>query len=222
MLLRRILSGMKAAVSNRINCLRLLGAFALVLHLPQVLGGAERFVFDVEASDLEVFVPRAGLLSALGHDHTIQVTEFDGFVFIEEERPAGTELELRVPVGAMEVADPDVKESTRTKIDREMRGSEVLWESVHPEISFRATEIRPGDNETWEIAGDLTVRGLSRPVTFTANVSQTGTGAILATGKVRLRPEIFDIEPISALGGAVRTAREIELRFRIVGQREEK
>jgi polyisoprenoid-binding protein YceI len=50
--------------------------------------------------------------------------------------------------------------------DGHLRSNDFFGSEDHPTISFRSTGIRPGDGETaWKVDGELTIRGITRPVT---------------------------------------------------------
>jgi polyisoprenoid-binding protein YceI len=57
----------------------------------------------------------------------------------------------------------DTQDETR---DAHMRSNDFFGVEEHPTISFRSTAVRPGDGENeWKVDGDLTVRGVTRPIT---------------------------------------------------------
>lgn len=72
-----------------------------------------------------------------------------------------------------------------------MKGEKVLHTVAHPTLTFRSTRIR-GDINGAEVNGDLTIRGITRPVTLQAQLfRQRGTEAgernalsILLTGQI--------------------------------------
>ncbi|MXQ08701.1 hypothetical protein GQ651_12665 [Alphaproteobacteria bacterium GH1-50] len=72
-----------------------------------------------------------------------------------------------------------------------MKSRKVLWADRFPEITFESTAIRPDDDGA-EVDGLLTVRGITRPVTFRAQLyRQKGTQpgdrrrlAIVVTGSL--------------------------------------
>lgn len=73
-----------------------------------------------------------------------------------------------------------------------MKGPKVLDAASFPEMSFRSTAIRR-DGDGAQVDGDLTIRGVTRPVTLQANIfRQKGTEAgdlsqltVQLTGSVR-------------------------------------
>jgi polyisoprenoid-binding protein YceI len=184
------------------------------------LRAADRFAFSPNESSLTVYVPRAGLLSVLGHDHTIKVGHFDGTLEMDRDNPETAQIRLTILAGSLAVADEDVSEETRSKIETEMRGDDVLQQEAHPEIFFESMEVIATAPGEWEVRGALTVRGVTRPVKVPAKVAFLSGGRFEATGLVKVKPEIFGIKPVRALGGAIRTASTIEIRFDVSGSRE--
>jgi polyisoprenoid-binding protein YceI len=51
-------------------------------------------------------------------------------------------------------------------------GREFFDAEHHPEISFRSTTVRPADDGRVEIGGELTIRGVTRPVTATGRYAR--------------------------------------------------
>ena len=51
--------------------------------------------------------------------------------------------------------------------DAHVRGEDFLNAEQHPELTFVAEDIKP-TGETFDITGELTIRGVSKPVTFEA------------------------------------------------------
>jgi polyisoprenoid-binding protein YceI len=74
------------------------------------------------------------------------------------ERPADSTLEIEIDANSI-----DTKDETR---DAHMRSDDFFGVEDHPTISFRSTAVRPGKGENeWEVDGDLTIKGNTRPVT---------------------------------------------------------
>ena len=74
------------------------------------------------------------------------------------EVPEDSALEIEIDTTTVDTGDP-----TR---DGHLRSNDFFGTEDHPTISFRSTGIRSGDGETaWKVEGDLTIRGVTRPVT---------------------------------------------------------
>jgi len=65
----------------------------------------------------------------------------------------------------LDAASIDTREDKR---DDHLRSAEFLDVDNHPTIEFRSTGVEVIDDERLRVAGDLTVRGVTRPVTLDA------------------------------------------------------
>ena len=74
------------------------------------------------------------------------------------ERPEDSTLEVEIDASSI-----DTQDETR---DAHMRSNDFFGVEEHPTISFRSTAVRPAEGEShWEVDGDLTIKGNTRPVT---------------------------------------------------------
>jgi len=75
----------------------------------------------------------------------------------------------------LDAASLDTKHAKR---DKHLHGPDFFDAENHPEITFavRGAELRDGD--TVQVTGQLTVRGISRPVTFTAHLTKANADAV--------------------------------------------
>jgi polyisoprenoid-binding protein YceI len=74
--------------------------------------------------------------------------------------------------GWVDVASLDTQESQR---DDHLRSPDFFHAERHPQIEFTSTEIHPIEDETFEIVGELTLRGVTREVVLTAEIQGTET-----------------------------------------------
>ncbi|MER5596946.1 YceI family protein [Streptomyces sp. NPDC002265] len=76
----------------------------------------------------------------------------------------------------LDVASLDTKNAKR---DTHLRSADLFDADNHPEITFVARHVeRGGDGDTVEVSGQLTVRGISRPLSFPARVTAADAGAL--------------------------------------------
>ena len=74
------------------------------------------------------------------------------------DRPQDSTLEVEIDTSSI-----DTQDQTR---DAHLRSNDFFGVENHPTISFRSTAVRPGEGENrWQVDGDLTIRGTTRPVT---------------------------------------------------------
>ncbi len=91
-------------------------------------------------------------------------TKFDAKIVTAED-PSASSVEATV-----EMASVDTGDATR---DEHLRTSDFFDVANHPTMTFRATRITGADDE-YEVTGDLTIRGVTRPVTFELEVGGVG------------------------------------------------
>jgi len=92
--------------------------------------------------------------------------------------------------GAITVAARSV-DTKNKKRDEHLRSADFFDVANHPDITFTVDGIRP-DNGAVKVAGSLTVRGRTRPVSFDAQVS-SADGEVRLDGQVQVNRADFGL-----------------------------
>ena len=179
---------------------------SLLLILACHLAAAQAVSVDTGRSNLTVHVEKSGLFSAFAHNHTIQAPIASGQVDVEKRSAT-----LSFNAKEMKVLDEGVKDSERAEIDQTMKSDKVLDIARFPEIRFVSTNIVPQDGGRYQVRGNLTLHGVTRPVELPIAVSNGRY-----TGSVKLKQTDFGIAPVSIAGGTVKVKDVIEIVFEIV------
>ena len=166
--------------------------------------GQQRTI-ETGRSVITVHVAKAGVFSALGHDHTISAPIAEGTVDTAERKVA-----LRMNAAALRVIDTEASEKDRAEIQSTMLGPEVLDVQRHPEIVFRSTEIEKTGEGSWGVRGNLTLHGQTQPVRV--ELHENG-GRYLGTSQVKQTD--FGITPVKVAGGTIRVKDEVRIQFEI-------
>ncbi|MEM9063753.1 MAG: YceI family protein [Pseudomonadota bacterium] len=58
--------------------------------------------------------------------------------------------------------------------DNHIRGKDFFDVENHPSITFATTSVTPTGSESADVTGDLTIRGVTKPVTFQATLNKLG------------------------------------------------
>ena len=128
----------------------------------------------------------------------------------------GADLSRSTVVLTIEAASIDTGNEQR---DGHLRSNDFLAMDQFPQITFTSTAVRPTGPEALEITGDLTVRGVTRPVTvpFTfegAAVDPFGNARIGFEGATTISRQDFGITwnaPLEA--GGVLVSDKVTLQF---------
>ena len=119
-------------------------------------------------------------------------------------------VQLRVDARKMKVEDKDVSDSDRAEIQQTMLGPKVLDSEQFPEISFRSSQVTKLGQDRWQVQGEVSLHGHTRPVTIAVSHEN---GAY--RGSTELKQKDFGITPVSAGGGSVKTKNELRIDYEI-------
>jgi polyisoprenoid-binding protein YceI len=173
-----------------------------------------RYVIDADQSRLTVHAFVRGLLSAFGHSPTLVVRGLAGEVEFDQAAPGATSLRLSFSADSLAVID-NISDTDRREIERKTR-EEVLEAARYPEIVFQSVNVSPQrtgeDRYRVRLSGQLSLHGVTRTQTIEADVLLT-QNCLRARGKSTLRQSDYRIEPVTALGGAIKLKDELELSF---------
>src|SRR5438309_1822615 len=169
-----------------------IGRAVLTLGAGAVLCAQSRSI-DTKKSAMTVHVFKAGVFSALGHDHEIAAPIAGG-----KADTAARQVELRVDARALRVEDAKASDKDRGDIQKTMLGPEVLDVERHPEIVFRSTAVEPAGSGSWTVRGTLTLHGETRPVTVEVHEKEGHY-----VGSALLKQTEFGIQPVRIAGGTV-------------------
>jgi polyisoprenoid-binding protein YceI len=78
----------------------------------------------------------------------------------------------------IDVASIDTREEQR---DGHLRSPDFFHAEQHPAITFKSTKVIPGHGDHFQVEGNLTIRGTTRPVTLDVERGGTGTNPWGAT-----------------------------------------
>ena len=119
-------------------------------HEGQTIPAPGTYVIDTSHSSVEFVGRHLGLAKVRG-----RFTKFAGNIQIAEI-PEESSVEVDIDVASVESADE--------RRDEHLRSPDFFHVDEHPSMVFKSTSVTPTDEGTWDVAGDLTIRGVTRPV----------------------------------------------------------
>jgi polyisoprenoid-binding protein YceI len=139
--------------------LLLISLSCLVIASP---GRAETYKFDPTHSKI-AFQLRHILGTARGEFH-----KFTGTIDFDREHP-----ERSTVTATIRVASIDTKIAKR---DQHLRSADFFDEAKFPEITFRSRGVKRTGADSGDISGDLTMHGVTRPITLHVKLASPITG----------------------------------------------
>ena len=139
--------------------------------------------------------------------------EFEGTAVLDGANPANSHAEVTIKAASI-----DTRNAQR---DEHLRSNDFLAMQENPEITFTSTGARQVDDTTFELTGDLTIRGVTKPVTipFTfEGAAKDPFGNLRAgfEGSVAINRKDWGVTWNAALeGGGVLVSDRVTLEFEI-------
>jgi polyisoprenoid-binding protein YceI len=83
--------------------------------------------------------------------------QFEGTGYLDADDPSKSHLELTIKAASIDTRNPDR--------DAHLRGNDFFSMDEYPDITFRSTSVSRPDGNTFRVTGDLTIKGVTKPVT---------------------------------------------------------
>jgi len=138
--------------------------------------------------------------------------DFEGTARIDTADPAASSVSVKINASSIDTGNADR--------DAHLRSGDFLEDEANPQITFVSTKVER-DGEDWAVTGDLTIKGISKPVTvvFEHSGSATdpwGNTRVGFEGVATVNRKDWDISWNAALeSGGVLVSDKIKLEFDI-------
>jgi len=116
----------------------------------QILPATGTWNIDASHSEVGFSVRHLGISKTRG-----RFGAFTGTLKIDAENPSNSSVEVEI-----DAASIDTKDAGR---DEHLRSADFFDVEQFPTLTFRSTAVR-GEGSDWVVEGDLTIRGVTRPV----------------------------------------------------------
>jgi polyisoprenoid-binding protein YceI len=199
----------------------LFGYLSVISLAANAQANTRTYTISAGESNLWVFVGKAGLFSAFGHDHEIGIKSFSGRIDVPQVGASGGSLGIEIETKSFVVLDKEASEKDRAKIFDAMH-KEVIESEKFQKITFRSvsvSDLKPTGEGSYSLVlnGDLTLHGVTKRIALPATVTITPE-QLRAVGKYTLKQTDYGIRVYSAGGGTVKVKNEVVVNFNIVAK----
>lgn len=121
----------------------------------------QRLVLDAAHTQVAFSANRFGFNHVLGRFDTIS-----GEIVLDQTFPERSSVNATIQVASLSSGHP-VR-------DEHLKGATWLNAAEFPTMTFRSTRVRQTSDNTAEVIGDMTIRGVTHPVTLNVTLNRTG------------------------------------------------
>ena len=139
--------------------------------------------------------------------------EFEGSFHIDGENPANSSGTVKIQAKSINTRN--------AQRDEHLRSNDFLAMDEHPEITFSSTAVKPTGDGEFVVSGDLTIRGVTKPVDVTfeytgAATDPFGNQRVGLEGSVVINRKDFGVSWNAALeGGGVLVSEKVTLELEV-------
>jgi polyisoprenoid-binding protein YceI len=139
--------------------------------------------------------------------------EFEGDGYFDAENPERSQLRLTIKADSIDTRNADR--------DAHLRSNDFFDMENYPEIAFISTSVEQVDHDTYRVAGDLTIKGVTKPVRvdfeYTGSaVDPFGNQRIGFEGRTTVNRKDWGVNWNAALeAGGVLVSEKVTLEFEV-------
>lgn len=137
----------------------LLGWLAACCWLPA--SAADQYAFDKVHTQILFFVNHLGFSRSVGEFHDYE----GGFVFDPEDWTAGS-VDVTIRTASIDLDDEEW--------DKHLRSPDFFRVEEFPDMRFKSTKVEPVSAQDAKVHGELTLLGVTRPVTLDVHFNKAG------------------------------------------------
>ena len=130
-------------------------AFALAFSAASARAEKETFVIDNNHTEIGFkvrhFVSKVG-----GH-----FGKFDGTIVLDRTKPEESSVAIKIAAASVDTGNP--------AREKHLNSPDFFDTAKFPEISFKSTKVAAKGKDTFDVTGDLTMLGVTKPVTLTVD-----------------------------------------------------
>lgn len=126
--------------------------------VPVAHSATENYAIDPAHSTVSFKVKHLMISTVTG-----SFSDFEGTGTFDPDNPAAASIEVTVQAASIN--------TNNKKRDGHLRDEDFFHVEKFPTLSFKSTEIKKNAEGTYDITGDFTLRGVTKPISFTAAIT---------------------------------------------------
>lgn len=136
-----------------------------------------------------------------------------GTITVDNEHGGNSSVEVEIAAASIDTHD--------AKRDEHLKAADFFDVETYPTITFKSTEVEPAGDSNLKVTGDLTIRGVTRPVVLDAEFNGQGTnpwgqGVISYSAHTKINRKDFGLNWNAALeSGGVLVGDEVKITIEI-------
>ena len=97
---------------------------------------------------------------------TANLGQVEGTLVYDEKDPSKATVEATLPLSGLDSFVP--------KLDEHLKSADFLDAAKYPNVTFKSTKVTPAGKGKLKVVGDLTVHGVTKPVTLDVTLNKIG------------------------------------------------
>ena len=97
---------------------------------------------------------------------TANLNQVDGTLVYDEAAPTKATVDVTLPLSGLDTFVP--------KLDEHLKSADFLDAAKYPTVTFKSTKVTSAGKDKLKVTGDLTVHGVTKPVTLDVTVNKVG------------------------------------------------
>jgi polyisoprenoid-binding protein YceI len=140
---------------------RFLAAAALALATTVAFAAPLTYKIDANHTDVVASWSHFGFSNPIAHFGKV-----DGFITYDPAKVGDSKVEVTIPLSGLNSHVPD--------FDDHLRSDDFFDAANHPNITFKSTSVKSAGKDKLTVAGDLTIKGITKPVTLAVTINKLG------------------------------------------------
>ncbi len=135
---------------------------------------AETIAWDVPSGEYRLEKTHAYITFSYSHlgfsNPHVGFERFDATLMADAQAPENSRIEVSIEAASIS--------SRVAEFDEHLNDEEFFDTEKHPEITFTSTQVKSTGEDTFDVTGDLTIKGVTKPVVLATRINKADTNPI--------------------------------------------